>query len=869
MLWTLTRRALTLIAILLVGSTSLEAATYYVAAANGNDSRSCTTAQTQATPKLTLNSAVACLAPGDTLLVRTGTYNERLLYNIPSGTSWSNKVRVAAFPSETVWLAPTSATGNVVEFGGLPSGLNQQYIELDGINIDAAGATGGSLKINGSASNDNAHHIRVQNAELSGNASGGGFGGSMGILASGSMGPSVVGFNEFVNLSIHFIGYTPGDYHHGFYLNSGDNLIANCHIYDFSGHGIQLYSFYANTSSRNVVRNNVIEGSVHYPEGTRAIVFRGDQNQFYNNVIIGFDSGSGSPGVVSIIGTGNLLYNNTVYNTTNGIGFFVYTADAINTVLINNISYNPGGGGVGYQDNGVGTTQANNLFSSVTNPQFLNTSTFDFHLQAGSPARDTGQTVAAVTVDYAGVPRPQNGTYDIGAYEYTATGGPTITAATGTTVVDATFAGTFGTNLTTGTWGNGGIFTEHPAFGGDILISPANRARVSQAATLSLDYASGTPITAEYDVGASVTVLSNVGDVYQLWGHLDTTVMTGYLAFYHVPSASFFLYEYVDGGSTQLASYPVALTVAQTYSWRFKIRLTSVSFDLDGAQVMYASTTRLPLKGKAGFGGYSATTPATGTGLQYNSFSVRDVASASSPTIGTSTLLHAALTRTYADTLVASGGTAPYSWTVVTGPLPTGITLNATSGVLSGIPTTAADYPLTIRVTDNVGGTSTKDLALLVRAQAAVSTASPVPDATLESLYSLALTGTGDDLPYVWALTAGTLPTGLTLTSGGTITGLPTVAATSTFVTVRITGALGSTSTKSLAITVGGEYRPAGRPVARNQDEGVVFRRSTAPTNPVDRAMKGDLWIDISVSPPVLKVCTGASATAATWATVP
>ena len=81
--------------------------TYYVST-SGSDGRSCAQAQSQSTPKLTLNNAVGCLRAGDTLFVRGGVYEEWLLVNVPSGTSWSNKVRIAALPGETVWLRPYS-----------------------------------------------------------------------------------------------------------------------------------------------------------------------------------------------------------------------------------------------------------------------------------------------------------------------------------------------------------------------------------------------------------------------------------------------------------------------------------------------------------------------------------------------------------------------------------------------------------------------------------------------------------------------------------------------------------------------------------------------------------------------------------------
>ena len=58
-------------------------------------------------------------------------------------------------------------------------------------------------------------------------------------------------------------------------------------------------------------------------------------------------------------------------------------------------------------------------------------------------------------------------------------------------------------------------------------------------------------------------------------------------------------------------------------------------------------------------------------------------------------------------TVTATGGTAPYTYSVASGSLPSGITLNASSGAVSGTPTTAGSYAgIVIRVTDNVSATA-------------------------------------------------------------------------------------------------------------------------------------------------------------------
>src|SRR5713101_8675509 len=78
------------------------AATYYVAT-TGNDANS----GTQAQPFRTIAKGLTVLRTGDTLYLRGGTYAENIDNNnqtIPSGTSWSNAVTLAAYPSETVTI---------------------------------------------------------------------------------------------------------------------------------------------------------------------------------------------------------------------------------------------------------------------------------------------------------------------------------------------------------------------------------------------------------------------------------------------------------------------------------------------------------------------------------------------------------------------------------------------------------------------------------------------------------------------------------------------------------------------------------------------------------------------------------------------
>src|SRR5260370_40662643 len=92
--------------------------------------------------------------------------------------------------------------------------------------------------------------------------------------------------------------------------------------------------------------------------------------------------------------------------------------------------------------------------------------------------------------------------------------------------------------------------------------------------------------------------------------------------------------------------------------------------------------------------------------------------SASSPVITTSSLPAGQMGATYQATLSASGGTTPYSWSLVSGSLPGGLSLNSSSGVISGTPSAAGTSSFTAKVTDAAGKSAQHSLSIAVSARA-------------------------------------------------------------------------------------------------------------------------------------------------------
>jgi hypothetical protein len=147
----------------------------------------------------------------------------------------------------------------------------------------------------------------------------------------------------------------------------------------------------------------------------------------------------------------------------------------------------------------------------------------------------------------------------------------------------------------------------------------------------------------------------------------------------------------------------------------------------------------------------------------------------------------------YTGSVTPSGGHSPYTYAVQTGALPTGISLNASTGAISGSSTSVGSYAGTFRVTD-VGGRTADTAAFAFDVTAALSISKSFADGTENTAYSGSATASGGATPYTYSVFSGALPTGLTLNAGtGAVTGTPTTPGTFNFV-IRVTDNLGATA---------------------------------------------------------------------------
>src|SRR5439155_17425034 len=130
----------------------------------------------------------------------------------------------------------------------------------------------------------------------------------------------------------------------------------------------------------------------------------------------------------------------------------------------------------------------------------------------------------------------------------------------------------------------------------------------------------------------------------------------------------------------------------------------------------------------------------------------------------------------YSATLSATGGTPPYFWSLVSGSLPTGLSL-ASNGTLSGTPTIAGISTPTIQVTDNVGAIVSQAFSITISCPTlAITSPATLPNGTQSSPYSFQLTTSGGTGAIAYALTGGAFPTGVSVSSSGLISGTPSTS---------------------------------------------------------------------------------------------
>jgi parallel beta-helix repeat protein len=268
-------------------------------------------------------SALSQLNPGDTLYVKSGTYDLNLFNLIPSGANWDSPVVIKAVEGSKPIIRPKSGY-RVLHFGNYyQNQIPVHHIEIDGLILDAKNVISDAIKIT-----DGAHHIRIKNCEIKNSK-------SVGILIPHKDSD----YNEIINCKVHSNGVN--DFLHGIYISSDYNVVDSCEIYNNAGCGINVFNG-KGTSNYNTILNCHIHNNASVGNrGTGINLHSGKGHVARNNVI--HDNKNGIQvkyNSVECIVEDNLLYSHPGYSIVLGNG----STDCVarnNTIVKNFIKRHP------------------------------------------------------------------------------------------------------------------------------------------------------------------------------------------------------------------------------------------------------------------------------------------------------------------------------------------------------------------------------------------------------------------------------------------------------------------------------------------------------------------------------------------------
>jgi len=164
------------------------------------------------------------------------------------------------------------------------------------------------------------------------------------------------------------------------------------------------------------------------------------------------------------------------------------------------------------------------------------------------------------------------------------------------------------------------------------------------------------------------------------------------------------------------------------------------------------------------------------------------------------TLPEGTVGKSYHKMINANGGNNPYSFTVVDGVVPPGLTLFS-SGTFAGTPTTEGTFNFTVQAKDSFGCTAQQDYTVMIKCPTITVKPFNLPSGTVNQPYNRTLNANGGNSPYTFVIETGNLPNGLTLSANGVISGTPTLQGSFTFTAMAVDN-FGCTGKRSYTIII-------------------------------------------------------------------
>ncbi|MDK2742980.1 MAG: right-handed parallel beta-helix repeat-containing protein [Nitrospira sp. BO4] len=398
----------------LVPAICAQATTYYVAT-TGNDANSCALAKSAGSSKLTIPAGVKCLASGDTLIIKAGTYEGQEIKNPPPGSPSAYTVIMGDPSGPRPVLDPNGELGNNAagSRGFLCSrGSACSYIELRYIEVTTAF---NSVKLMGEPSTGYPHHMRfidnIFHDTIDTNV----------LIATSPTeflgGDHLFQGNEFYRTGVGTPGYAPG---FNTIYNTGNRTIIENNVFHNLANGVGIWL------KDRLIHNVTVRNNVFYDIGRSNtdtwqkgngqfnaihVSVPGGGHKIYNNIIYRSGDQSSFTGIrvrAANDGETNYIYNNTIYDIKHSGAAAIRIMTSTGQHLVkNNIAYLAA-------DGIIGGIQSNNL---TDNPSFMDPEKANFTLHSRSAAIDKGVILDLVPTDFAGTRRPVGASYDIGAYE--------------------------------------------------------------------------------------------------------------------------------------------------------------------------------------------------------------------------------------------------------------------------------------------------------------------------------------------------------------------------------------------------------------------------------------------------------------------
>src|SRR5262249_36285832 len=131
-------------------------------------------------------------------------------------------------------------------------------------------------------------------------------------------------------------------------------------------------------------------------------------------------------------------------------------------------------------------------------------------------------------------------------------------------------------------------------------------------------------------------------------------------------------------------------------------------------------------------------------------------------TLSPPTLPGAFVGAPYSQAITANSGIAPFTFSIASGSLPSGLSL-AAGGTLSATPTNTGNYSFTVAVSDRDGVPGSRAYTLGVICPTIALAPSALPDGQVGVAYAQTLTASGGTPPYQFVVQSGALPAGLSL----------------------------------------------------------------------------------------------------------